>query len=481
MPLESRSGSIRIAVPFAERIEDFDTAEITRDYQYMLLQALYSPLLEHDYSSSQIVTGLASSFRWEESRFIVSLRPGLRTQSSYEITADDVIFTFMRQLQLSSNTHGDLRRLLCEEEGQDAACRNIEKIDKYTVAFNLRQRNADIIRTLTSIDFAIIPKSAVNPLTLRIEDYSETSGPMYYAGRDEQGQIVLKAQRSHWHRLGYDTAILFSDRYEEKDGQMQPRSIEAFKRGEIDLIPTGNIYSLAPDHYGLDFEHDLHVTQAIGLSYLHLTERGRQQALGVRQLWAEGIQRHLAAHPERLLLRRTLTRQFFMEKGFGGLDLLRQQWLKDRRSELSQGEVPKMRLGVHEGVYQTYQRLLGDLPFVELVRETLGGPRLELDARAALIDSSFDEDLNYFEYLFKENFLPLDREAAEQWLARYTASSDERDREVMAQDLHLAMIHSDISVIPLFSRPYVACSRKPWTLNLPKNYVNTPFWLIQKS
>lgn len=478
--------SLRIVVPFADDIRDFDTARITRDYQYMLLQALYSPLLEHDYSSSQIVTGLAASFHWEGSRFIISLRKGIETQSGYEITADDVVFTFARQLQLNSNTHGDLRRLLCESsppgelEAKVSAlsCQNIEKLDRYTVAFNLLKKNADIVRSLTSIDFAIIPITAVDPLTLKIRNYAETSGPLYYGGQDEKGQIILKAQRGHWHRLAYAEAILFSDYYVERAGRTEPRSVEAFQKGEVDLIPTGNIYSYSPDYYGLDFAYDLHVTNAIGLSYLHLTARGRARPASERRVWAQQIQDHLAAHADRLLPRRTLTRQFFMEEGFGGLDTQRQKTLAASLMPLSQVDESSMTIAVHEGIFASFQRLFGDLPLVKLVREGVNTPTSAVDARVAMIDSSFDEDINYLEYLFKEDFFPFQGAEGEKWLETYAAEADEGRRDALVQDLHLAMIHQNPSVIPLFARPYVACSRRPWTLRLPKNYVNTPFWLI---
>jgi hypothetical protein len=482
--MRRQTHTIRIAVPFADDIKEFDTARITRDYQYMLLQALYSPLLEHDYETSQIVTGLAESFRWEDAHFIISLRKNILTHSGYEVTADDVLFTFNRQMKLNSNTHGDLRRLLCGSDSQSVQedfCNGIQKLDRYTVAFNLKQKNTDIVRSLTSIDFAIIPIPAINSESLKIEDYTETTGPMYYSGKDDNGRVTLKAQKDHWHKLDFEKAVIFSDSYVEIDGQMVPRSIEAFKKGDVDVIPTANIYSYAPDHYGLDFKYDLHFTNPIGLAYFHLTSRGQAKSALTRQTWSKAIQEHLAIHQDRLMPRRILTTQFFMKDGFGGLNSSREEELKRKRSAISKINAEKIIIALHEGVFDTYEKLIGDLPFVVLVREGVNSSEESVDARSAMIDSSFDEDINYLEYLYKENFFPLPQSEAEEWLKVYAGEPDESRRDDLVQDLHLKMISVNPTVIPLFSRPYMACSRNGWILKLPKNYVNTPFWLIRKS
>lgn len=184
--------TITVAVPDAKSMDGFDPAKIQFGYQYLVLLGTYSTLFEHDYHRSEIVTGLAESFSWKGTDLIVHLKKGHKTKSGYEITAYDVEQSFKRLIILNTNTHGDLGRILCNgsklERLQDD-CPGISVLDKYLVRFSLGENSPTFIRALTSIDFAVVPMNAVDKSTLKIIDYSETSGPMYYSGRTGINQL----------------------------------------------------------------------------------------------------------------------------------------------------------------------------------------------------------------------------------------------------------------------------------------------------
>jgi hypothetical protein len=486
------SSTITVAIPSATDIRDFDTAKITKDYQYTVLLALYSPLLEHDYLQSQIVIGLAESFSWEGNDFVVKIKKDRFTKSGYHITADDVIFTLKRQMILGSNSHGDLRRLFCGgfqiiEVDQD--CNGLSKRDNYTIIFHLKQKSPDLIRSLTSIDFGIVPRTAVDPATLKIVDYSETSGPMYFAGKDDKGQIVLAAQPNHWHNLAFEKAVLFPDSYINTNGEAIPASVAAFESGIIDIVPTTSLHSLGPESYRFRFPYFVHTTNHLGISYLRFTKEGRSMPPQIRNYWARQLQNHIASHPERMLPNRKITRQFFIEEGFGGLS----PELKRRLDSVQTGELlnpPSFVIAAHEGVYDLYKRLFVDLPLVKILKESdvsvvnaasSAQPQTKIHATVSMIDGSFDEDLNYLEFLYKDGLFPIQDGEGAKWLEAYSSELDESTRDKMVQMLHWEMIAVEPTVVPLWQRPYTAWSRNGWVMTLPKNYVSMPLWLIKRS
>ena len=52
---------------------------------------------------------------------------------------------------------------------------------------------------LAAIDFAIIPRSSVEPRTLKIIDMKETSGPYFVDSDDGTGKIKLRLNPNHYH------------------------------------------------------------------------------------------------------------------------------------------------------------------------------------------------------------------------------------------------------------------------------------------
>ena len=174
------------------------------------MQALYSTLFEHNYENSRIVTGLADSFIGKKT---TSYK--LETRDKDSIWESNYfrrkIFIF-NSISLGSNTHGRLERFLDIDDGsRDKIESQIEVVNDFRIVIHTKGNREAFVRTLTTIDFAIIPESATDPKTLKIIDYSENSGPYYYSGKDKHGNLLLTKLKHHWLNTGPDIITLVSD------------------------------------------------------------------------------------------------------------------------------------------------------------------------------------------------------------------------------------------------------------------------------
>jgi ABC-type transport system substrate-binding protein len=196
----NQTETLRVAFPSKRPIKTYEPTNIHVAYEYILLENLYSPLVEIDPKGGQVLPALAESFRWEGPELHFKIRSDLRTVSGKQISAPDVIFSLKRVILLSQNTHGNFRDLICPGEvlkSVDDNCRGLE-LRGDTVILKPGSQKTVLLPMLSAIDFAIIPKSAVDPKTLEITDYRETTGLYYLERQDEDGSMHLKQNPNHF-------------------------------------------------------------------------------------------------------------------------------------------------------------------------------------------------------------------------------------------------------------------------------------------
>lgn len=272
--------------------------------------------------------------------------------------------------------------------------------------------------------------------------------------------------------------VLFDDHFITTQDGIHPASFEAFQRGEVDVIPLSNIYSFGPDYYKkFDFDYLLHTSNDLSLVYLLLTAKGKQENNEIKKAWSDEIHAFLNQHKDRLLPMRKLTRQFFLQDGYGGLN---QTYLEKFNNEPSKVKVHRpIVIGVHSGILELYQKIFRGSSSVEIVLDDEKNQD-KIDAKANSIDASFDEDLNYLEFLGKAGFFPDSIQSKSSWLSAFSKEKSDSARDEMTQDLHYKMVRSDIVIIPLFTKPYFSIARNGWYMDYAKNYVTDPFWLIKR-
>lgn len=144
-------------------------------------QTIYSRLVDFDHGSSAIVPSLAES--WEispDGRFYVfHLRKGIKFQNTAyfkpkrDLSADDVVFTFMRQADKSSPWHNYLPGQSYQyyaSMDMPNIIKSVRKLDDLTVQFELYQAEAPFLADM-AMDFASV-------LSKEYADFLEANGKM---------------------------------------------------------------------------------------------------------------------------------------------------------------------------------------------------------------------------------------------------------------------------------------------------------------
>lgn len=121
-----------------------------------------------------------------------TLRPDVQWQKGYgEVTAEDVKFTFERQLDPDT---GAIYASAFE------VIDSIEVVDKYVVRFDLKQPNAFFHATSLMPRFGgyIVPKKAVEEMGEDFGLHPVGSGPFEFVSYDPKGGVELKANENYY-------------------------------------------------------------------------------------------------------------------------------------------------------------------------------------------------------------------------------------------------------------------------------------------
>lgn len=174
---------------------------------------IYNRLIEFEHGDTKTIPGLAESFTVSDDGLVYTfkLRQGVKWHGSEEFTpsrefnADDVVFTFMRQLdpnhpfnKVSGGTYEyfismDMNNLL----------KSVEKVDDHTVKFTLAAPQAPFIANL-AMDFASIMSAeyaeqmmkAGTPEKLDLEPVG--TGPFQLVDYQKDAVIRYKANADYW-------------------------------------------------------------------------------------------------------------------------------------------------------------------------------------------------------------------------------------------------------------------------------------------
>lgn len=144
---------------------------------------------------AEIIGGVAEEFNWVGNDLHLKIRHDLKTASGIPITSEDVVLSLKRLIILSGNTHGNFKDLVCPGAELKSLTENCAGISSKSnvVILKAGTKKSFLLPMLTAIDFAIIPKGSIDPKTLAIVNYKETSGPYFVEQDSEQGRLVLKA------------------------------------------------------------------------------------------------------------------------------------------------------------------------------------------------------------------------------------------------------------------------------------------------
>jgi MarR-like DNA-binding transcriptional regulator SgrR of sgrS sRNA len=484
----SEEDALRVAFPSKRPVASYEPTNIHVAYEYILLENLYSPLVEIDPKGGQVLPAIAESFQWEGPELHFKIRSGLKTASGIPITASDVVFSLKRVVLLSQNTHGNFRDLVCPGETLNTVedeCSGIAQQGDVVILKPGLQKTV-LLPMLAAIDFAIIPKSAVDPKTLAITSFSETSGLYHLEKQLDDGSMLLKQNPNHFRN---EKGVAKTVKLVAFDPKLTT-ALSLLEGGKVDHIPTTNatkledILAYAQAHSDVQ----LHATMKIKNFVLIFTDRGKtelsseqRRAIGqkVRAAFSKIYSGVLGYHA---------SEEFFPALGDGGLS-------DSQRSEVhkllenAQVDVPaNVRIGlfkssdfeqwanpIREVMANADLYLEKDIPDLHKYDKIADMPH----AIIAGTDTGFMEDINLISYSLNTGFLGLKKDERQKWISNYMALKTKEERILALKALHFKAL-SEAAIVPLVISPFVALARKPWKMELSELYANNQLWLIKR-
>jgi dipeptide transport system substrate-binding protein len=257
--------------------EGFDPAPYTAGTTFNASsRPLYNRLVEFERGTTNIIPGLAES--WEVSddslSYTFKLRKGVKFHTTdfftptRDFNADDVLFTFERQLKKDHPWNQYTAGIAWEYfDGMDmpALIKSIEKVDDYTVKFNLTRPEAPMIANL-AMDFASI-MSAEYAAKLEAEGKKEMlnqqpvgTGPFKFVAYQKDAVIRYAAHEGFWNGKQPIDDLVFAI---TTDASVRQQKLKA---GECHVAPYPNPADLAD----LKADPNLQVLEQEGLNVGYL-------------------------------------------------------------------------------------------------------------------------------------------------------------------------------------------------------------------
>ena len=491
--MDKANKTLKVAFPSNKKITHYDPAKIHWAQEYILLENIFSPLVELASDKGAPSPSIAKNSYSKENELHFEIRDDLYTVDGYQITAKDVEFSLKRLLILAKNTHGNLRDLICKDKAPNSisdVCSGMEvKGNKFIL--KPTRRTPFLLRMLAAIDFAIIPIPSVHKETLEIKDYRNTSGVYYVEKDDGKGNILLKANKKHFHfseKIPTDVHLVPTYRGESYN------ALSLFKKDKVDFITTINV--LNPEdifQFSKENPHvELHSTQNIKTFFATYTNKGisrlgKKQRLEIGKILKEVLLKH---HESSSAYKPT--NQFFPAYGDGGLTKKEQDILRDiyKNTEGISKDL-KIHLSIFttegfKGIDLTIQKAFRDFPNIKITQDNKIPAFTEYSKSSEIpdvflceTDTGFMEDIGLITYSINAGFFGLKKVEGQKWLKEYMQILDKKERLKKLRELHFKALSEGI-LIPLFNAPYVALARKPWKMELSQIYANNPLWLIKK-
>jgi hypothetical protein len=484
---KQQNKTLKVAFPVRLKATAYEPTSISLDYEYIFLENVLSPLVEI-LADGSIEPGVAEKVDWVGDELKLSIRKSLKTYSGIPITADDVVFSLKRLLVLSGNTHGNFKDIVCpgvELKTVEDSCPGIRQ-EGGAVFLNAKGRKSFLLPMLGAIDFAIIPKASVDPKTLKITDFSETSGPYSVESDDGDGNILLRLNPHHYFaaaNVAEKIALI------PTNSKVKSDSINAFKNGLVDHLTTIDA-AKADELIGFansSSDIESHVTMKIRSLVVVFTERGQKElSAGERRFIGEKLRTAFSKIYEGVSGFEQRS-EFFPSLGEGGLTAEQQERLTQVRTQDIAAPKIKFKLGlIKRGPLEDWANPINkELAQAECYIEN-NAPDLKKDLKyidvphafVASTDTGFMEDISLISYSLNAGLLGLSKPERTKWLSEYMATDDKALRIHKLKSLHFKAL-AEPSIVPLMASPYAAIVKKPWKMELSELYANNQLWRIK--
>jgi len=246
-------------------------------------RTVYNRLVEFKHGGTEIEPGLAESWAISDDglEYTFNLRPGVKFQTSdfftptRDLNADDVVYSFARQLQTDHPWNKYIEGANWEYSdgmGFPDLIKSVEKTGDLTVKFVLNRPEAPFLSDL-GMDFAsIMSKEYADKL--RADGTSELlnqqplgTGPFTFVAYQPDSQIRFKAHPDYWAGKQPIDDLVFAI---TPDASVRAQRLKA---GECHIMPYPN----AADVAGLAADPNLRVLEQAGLNVAYLAYNTQQR------------------------------------------------------------------------------------------------------------------------------------------------------------------------------------------------------------
>ena len=485
--IEEDSDILKVGFPSRNRVSDYEPTRIYLADSYIFLESIYSTLINLSDDKGDPVSSIAKEHYWKGNELHLIIRDDLLTVDGYQIDIDDVIFSLKRVLVLSENTHGDLKNLICLEadlKSVELPCPGIMK-DGNTLILKLQSKRNFLVSMLAAIDFAIIPKTSVDPQTLKIIDYRNTTGPYYVEEDQGDGNIILKANPRHFE---FSKNMASEIRLIPTKGLSNSQVVEWFNQGKIDHITTIDGLQVEDTKEIDSAQVNIHETIHIYCVLASITSRGRKRlSINRRLAFAKSLQKSFHEfYAEKEGYR--LSRQFLLPIGEGHFSKDESLLLEKVMGDV---EMDRSGSGIHLSVFPNLDKKNGDvakyyMPDLKVERSDSYQnfvPMSEEDIPDYVIfatDSGFLDDISLLSYSISSETFGLSKKEGKDWLKDYMDTENKREQVDKIKKMQLKVLMEG-RMIPLVTYPAIAVARKPWTLQLSELFANNALWKIRKN
>lgn len=482
---------IRVAFPYNKPAKFYEPTRIHLAPEYIFLENTYSPLVEVSPKDASLLPGVAESWKWDGEVLTLKIRDNLKTVDGIPITAKDAEFSLKRVLVRTGNTHGNFQSLVCgaaQLKSIDDKCAGLWT-EGNRLFIKVMGKSAFILPMLSGIDFAIIPKNSVDPKTLDIVDYRNTSGPYFVETDSEQGRIVLRENPNHYHA---SKEIPETIRLVPVEKSNKTASLDLFEKGGVDFITT--IDGAKPeDVIAYSRNHSdsvLHTTANIRTIVLVFTERGlKELSEHERLLIGKRVKEALWPYFSKLPGYESMD-QYFPSFSYGALD--------ESTIEKIKSELPSGNLDLKGKTLKLTTVRVGDVTALRpLIEGAIPGSQVEEGANVPAFskyektedmpyafiggpDTGYHEDISLISYMLVSGTFGMTKEERASWLAKYMAVPEQADRLKLLKSIHEESLRKGV-LMPLASCPYVALAKKGWKIELSQLFANNPIWLIKRN
>lgn len=464
--------SIRIGYSYFESIKTIDPANINTIYQANLIENLYSRLVDID-NNGQLTCSLCNKFWIEDKKIYFQIRSDIKTLSGHNIDSQDVLLSFSRLLKLNSNTHGNLYHFI--ENESDISIKD----DLFIINVKKSHYTQFIIPLLTSMDFSIIPRNALNKNN-EIISFSETTGAYYLKSDSKDGHLVLEANR---YAPQYNKNILKTIFIIPTSNQ---EAIEKFQKNLIDMIDV-TVYPRTQFYESFITKNlndlSLFKTLPMNLLYLGISQEAQKKFKPEVLFRACKTISKIYLNFKTYGYGFTETVEFFQQGGNGHLSEIEINDLKKTREfESVKGIEQKVTLGIYKSSYLKVKEAFKDHPEI-LIKSFDEDPAFiaaekQPDIFIQTTDSTFVEDLSMISYNITSGSFGLSKDEGVKWVEDYISTVDKVERISKLKILQMNFLKKP-SLYPIGVSPYWAIAKKNIELNFPTIFPGSHWWKIR--